>query len=113
MHNQLEKRTWPSFIPEMFKIHKDLVAKDLDQIIKIAGEKNPSLINLSVIEKAVTIDGSPASVGVINHFEFASAVTFKLNPKGPSIARYLETYPESKIPAKDNKPQNAEHLYRN
>lgn len=110
MHSQLEKRAWPSFIPEIFKIQRDLAAKDLDELIKIAGERNPNQINLSVLEKAITIDGSPASIGVIDHFEFATAVTFTLNPKKSFIATYLENYPESKIPAKNNEPEDIEQL---
>jgi hypothetical protein len=104
MHNLAEKRIWPPFIPERFRIHKDISAKNLDEFLEIVAKKHPNEINISIVEKAKTIDSSRAAIGIVDHYEMATLFSFSLDSKSLSIARYIENYPESAIPANNGNP---------
>lgn len=108
MHNQAERRTWPQFIPERFRIHRDINTRNIGEFLEIVAKKHPAQINISVIEKAITKDGSSGAVGVIDHYEFATLFSFSLDPKGHSIAKYVESYPESAVSAYSENPNPEE-----
>lgn len=101
MTERVEKSTWLNLIPERLKRHKNIETRDLNQFLSLIREKNPSKINISMVEKPITFDNTPPSVGLIEYYEFGSSYTFGLDSKNQSVVKYLEIYPESRIYVKE------------
>ncbi len=103
MQDRLTRMTRPE-LPEIFRMNKNVSAKNIEEFANLARHRFPKQISVSVAEIAKTYSGYNATPENVDYYLLATQMSFAVNKNGIALINYSENYPDGKVeidPIKD------------